>query len=156
MDFEKRDYYLKKVPLEARETVNALKNDNTWAIFNALNEEGIKTFTEIRTLFDANPKTINAELKRLVNFGLISKQLKGGKGSDFKKNILYCPTGKGLMFYNTLFEMIQPQQTINIVKKYAVKESNVEIKPKSLTSESTSLNLLYTTASCPAKIQNEA
>jgi DNA-binding HxlR family transcriptional regulator len=114
MDRKKIDEYLEKFPIEIREPIMALNNDQKWALFIALTLDKEMYFNEIKKLFNANANTIDTNLKVLVASGLIAKKAK--KIADLKnqEKIYYHATEFGKSLIYTLCDIGMPQTPIKL------------------------------------------
>ena len=114
MDKHKIVEYLEKIPVEIREPIMVLNNDQRWALFIALTLDKEMYFNEIKKVFSANPYTIDTNLKKLVASGLIAKKVK--KISDLKNHnkIFYETTEFGNNFLMTICNIGLPKVPIEI------------------------------------------
>lgn len=99
--------YLDLVPIEIREAVNALSNDQRWAVYIALTTEGHKYFTELKDQFGANPNVLTPILKALVEGGLVARRVRAEDVGDRRK-IFYEPTAMGAHLLAALYEGALP------------------------------------------------
>ena len=104
--------YVEKIPIEIREPIMALNNDQRWALFIALTLDKEMYFNEIKKLFKANPYTIDTNLKALVASGLIAKKVKnlGELGKQEKTYYQSTELGRELIF--TLCDVGLPEPQI--------------------------------------------
>lgn len=108
MKEEMTRHYLNHMPVEMREAIKELHSDNKWAIFIALTLEEKKYFNEIKTLFDANPNTIDTILKSLVASGLITKKVERLSDAGNRERSYYTATPFGHKLLDTLYEVVLP------------------------------------------------
>lgn len=100
--------YLIRVPVEIRESIMELNNNNKWAVYIALTLEGKKYFNEIKNQFGANPNTIDTILKSLIAGGLVTRKVERLSDIGFKERSYYQTTKLGLKLMDALYEAILP------------------------------------------------
>ena len=110
MDEQVVQHYLDQVPVEIREAVMELDTPQKWAIYIALTVDGEKYFNELKKQFNANPNTIDKNLKSLIASGLVAKKVKqlGDIGNTNKT--YYTSTRLGEKLLAGLYEVILPPQ----------------------------------------------
>lgn len=111
MDEQVVQQYLDQVPAEIREAVMELDTPQKWAIYIALTVDGEKYFNELKKQFNANPNTIDKNLKSLVAGGLVAKKVKqlGDIGNTNKT--YYTSTRLGEKLLAGLYDVILPPLT---------------------------------------------
>ncbi len=106
MDEQVVRHYLDQVPAEIREAVMELDTPQKWAIYIALTVDGEKYFNELKKQFNANPNTIDKNLKSLVASGLVAKKVKqlGDIGNTNKTYYTSTRLGEKLLagFYDVV------------------------------------------------------
>ncbi len=134
MEKERMEFYLEKVPIEIRDAVVELNNDQKWAVYLALVFNKEMYFNEIKNHFGANPNTINHILKSLVASGLIAKKVKHLENIGDGGKVYYRVTNLGEKFLTAMYDAILPpirdsQITIKIPKNsltLSMKDSSKE------------------------------
>ena len=108
MDEQVVQHYLDQVPVEIREAVMELDTPQKWAIYIALTVDGEKYFNELKKQFNANPNTIDKNLKSLISSGLVAKKVKqlGDIGNTNKT--YYTSTRLGEKLLAGLYDVILP------------------------------------------------
>jgi len=114
MDNVRMNYYLTKVPIEIRQSIKQLNNDQKWAIFIALTEDDNKTFSELKDEFKANPGELNRVLKSLIAGGLIDKSVNRLSDLGNSKKIHYDSTSHGVTLMNCFFNSLEVHTNIPI------------------------------------------
>jgi len=113
LDQKVMEQYLREVPFEMRLAIMELKSDVRWAVYIALMTEGIKTHSEIRDLFKANPNTTTSTLTGLVDGGLVARRINKMEGLGDKRMVYYEPTNMGIRLFKALDYIAVPPRTIN-------------------------------------------
>lgn len=113
MDPIVKDKYLEKIPIQIRELVKNLGDDNTLAIYGALLEHDRLGFNELKTLFHANPSQVNRALKSLIAGGLAFRRAKNVMDTDENNRIFYEISDLGQKFYDTLFDLVIPNPGVS-------------------------------------------
>lgn len=108
MEKERMEFYLEKVPIEIRDAVVELNNDQKWAVYLALIFNKEMYFNEIKNHFGANPNTINHILKSLVASGLIAKKVKHLEDIGDGGKVYYRVTNLGEKFLAAMYDTILP------------------------------------------------
>lgn len=104
--------YLSEVPIELRNSVKALSNNNKWAVFIALIIEGEKNFTSLKDLFDFHPEELNRSLKSLKSGGLIRKYVTSLDDVGKPNGTFYAPTDLGRNLLDSLYHSLMDRDEI--------------------------------------------
>lgn len=108
MNKGRMDFYLEKVPIEIRDAVVELNNDQKWAVYLALTFNKEMYFNEIKKHFEANPNTMTPILKSLVASGLIAKKVKRLENIGDGGKVYYRVTNLGEKFLTAMYDTILP------------------------------------------------
>lgn len=108
MDPTVKDQYLEKIPIQIRDLVKNLDDDNTLAIYGALLEHDRLGFNKLKTLFHANSSQVNRALKSLLAGGLVFRRARNVMDTDENNRIYYEISELGQKFYDTMFDLVIP------------------------------------------------
>jgi len=112
MDPTVKEHYLEKIPIQIRDLVKNLDDDNTLAIYGALLERDRLGFNEIKELFHANSSQVNRALKSLIAGGLAFRRARNVMDTDENNRVYYEISDLGQKFYDTMFDLVIPSTPI--------------------------------------------
>lgn len=134
MDPTVKEHYLEKIPIQIRELVKNLDDDNTLAVYSALLERDKLGFNELKTLFHANSSQINRALKSLIAGGLAFRRARNVMDTDENNRVFYEISDLGQKFYDTVFDLVIPntgvsQETfVSISGQYVSKRQKITME----------------------------
>ena len=111
MNREKMNAYLDIVPPEIRDAASGLRDDNHWAVYIALLENGETNFSSIKEEFDLESTQVIRILRDLGDAGLVAQYTDDLGEVKSRARSFYRVTPIGQDFIESLMDRFLPQRS---------------------------------------------